>query len=40
LYNIQSIPLLLFFKKGKIINKIVGLPAKNELYAAIEKAIK
>jgi thioredoxin 1 len=36
-YQITSIPLLLFFKDGKIVNKIVGLVNGAELNKAIEK---
>jgi thioredoxin 1 len=39
LYKVESIPLLLFFKKGKIVNRITGLPDAAELDAAVEKAL-
>jgi thioredoxin 1 len=39
LYNVQSIPLLLFFKEGKIVNKIIGLVSAAELNKAIEQAL-
>jgi thioredoxin 1 len=40
LYKVQSIPLLLFFKEGKIVNSINGLPDAAEFDAAVEKALK
>jgi thioredoxin 1 len=39
LYKVESIPLLLFFKEGKIVNRITGLPDAAELDAAVEKAL-
>lgn len=36
-YKIQSIPLLLFFKDGKVVKNIVGLISGKELYAAIQQ---
>jgi thioredoxin 1 len=38
-YKVQSIPLLLFFKNGKVVHQIIGLTSKKELYAAVEKAM-
>jgi thioredoxin 1 len=40
LYKVESIPLLLFFKEGKIVNRITGLPDAAEFDAAVEKALK
>jgi thioredoxin 1 len=39
LYKVESIPLLLFFKEGKIVNRITGLPDAAEFDAAVEKAL-
>jgi len=39
-YKVQSIPLLLFFKNGKVVHKIVGLISAKELNSAIDKALK
>jgi thioredoxin 1 len=36
-YKVQSIPLLLFFKGGKVVKSIEGLVGAKELYTAIEK---
>ncbi len=36
-YKIQSIPLLLFFKGGKVVKSIEGLVSAKEIYTAIEK---
>ena len=36
-YKVQSIPLLLFFKGGKVVKSIVGLVSAKEVYTAIEK---
>lgn len=36
-YKIQSIPLLLFFKDGKVVKSIEGLVSAKEIYTAIEK---
>jgi thioredoxin 1 len=36
-YKIQSIPLLLFFKGGKVVKSIIGLVSAKEIYAAVEK---
>jgi thioredoxin 1 len=38
-YNVSSIPLLLFFKNGKQVNKIVGLVDKQALTAAVKKSL-
>lgn len=35
-YGIESIPTLLFFKDGRVIQKLVGLRGKDELRAEIE----
>ncbi len=40
LYKVESIPLLLFFKEGKIVNRITGLPDAAEFDAAVEKALQ
>jgi len=37
LYGIMSIPALIFFKKGKIINQIVGAVSKHDLKRKIEE---
>jgi thioredoxin len=39
LYSIKSIPTLLFFKNGHIINKSIGHVPKNELIELIEKSL-
>jgi len=36
-YNVRSIPTLLFFRDGKLIEAVVGLRSKNELAARIAK---
>jgi thioredoxin 1 len=38
-FQIQSIPLLLFFKEGKVVNKIIGLVSGAELNKAIEQSL-
>lgn len=38
-YGIQSIPTLLFFKNGKLVEKRVGLTIKSELTAMLVKHI-
>jgi thioredoxin 1 len=35
-FDVQGIPTLLFFKNGKVINRIVGLPAMDDLKARLE----
>jgi thioredoxin 1 len=35
-YGVQSIPTLLFFKGGKLVNTIVGAQRKDQLVSAIE----
>ncbi len=39
-YRINSIPLLHFYKKGKMVNQIIGLPYESELKKEIEKYTK
>ena len=36
-YNIQSIPTVLIFKGGEVVDKFVGFTAKKKLAAAIDK---
>jgi thioredoxin 1 len=36
-YNVRSIPTLLFFRDGRLIESVVGLRSKNELAARIAK---
>jgi thioredoxin 1 len=36
-YNVRSIPTLLFFRDGKLVESVVGLRSKNELAARIAK---
>jgi thioredoxin len=36
-YNVRSIPTLLFFRDGKLVEAVVGLRSKNELAARIAK---
>jgi thioredoxin 1 len=36
-YNVRSIPTLLFFRDGKLVETVVGLRSKNELAARIAK---
>jgi len=36
-YNVRSIPMLLFFRDGKLVETVVGLRTKNELAARIAK---
>ena len=36
-YNVRSIPTLLFFRNGKLVESVVGLRSKNELAARIAK---
>jgi thioredoxin 1 len=35
-FDIQGIPTLLFFKNGKVVNRIVGLPATDDLKVRLE----
>jgi thioredoxin len=35
-FDIQGIPTLLFFKNGKVVDRIVGLPAADDLKARLE----
>ena len=35
-YNIEAIPTLLFFKHGQIVDRVVGLPAEDDLKAHLE----
>jgi thioredoxin len=35
-FNIQGIPTLLFFKDGKVVDKVVGLPPTDDLKAHLE----
>lgn len=37
-YNVMSIPTLLVFKDGVVVNQLVGLQSKDKLKAAIEQA--
>ncbi|MCX5701839.1 MAG: thioredoxin [Candidatus Omnitrophica bacterium] len=39
-YGIMSIPTLMFFKNGKVIEQVVGALSKNELKRKIEEVIK
>jgi thioredoxin len=39
-FRIESIPLLLFYKDGKLVNQVMGLPEKAELKTELEKLIK
>ena len=36
-YNVRSIPTLLFFRDGKLVESVVGLRSRNELAARIAK---
>jgi len=38
-YNIMSIPSLLFFKKGEVVDQVVGALTKSQLVERIEKII-
>ncbi len=38
-YGIQSIPALLFFKDGKVIDQSVGLVSKRELQGKLDKLL-
>jgi thioredoxin len=35
-FNIQGIPTLLFFKNGKVVDSVVGLPSSDDLKARLE----
>ncbi|MDR6881895.1 thioredoxin [Bacillus sp. 3255] len=37
-YNVMSIPTLLIFKDGQVVNQLVGVQPKDRLKAAIEQA--
>lgn len=39
-YGVMSIPTLMFFKKGRVINQAVGALSKPELKKRIEEALK
>ena len=39
-YSIMGIPTLLFFRSGKVVDKVVGVVAKKALQDRIEKVIK
>ncbi len=39
-FRIESIPLLLFYKDGKLVNQVMGLPEKAELKGELEKLTK
>ena len=36
-YNVRSIPTLLFFRDGRLVESVVGLRSKNELVARLAK---
>ena len=36
-YNVQSIPTMMIFKDGKVVNQFVGLTDKSDIVSAIEK---
>lgn len=38
-YNVSSIPALLVFKNGKVIDRMVGLQSENKLVEAMQNAI-
>ena len=38
-YGIQSIPSIIIFKDGEVLNKFVGISPKDELISAIDAAI-
>jgi thioredoxin 1 len=39
-YGIMSIPALMFFKNGKVIEQVVGALSKNDLKRKIEEVLK
>ena len=39
-FRIESIPLILFYKDGKLVNQVMGLPEKAELKNELEKLVK
>jgi thioredoxin 1 len=39
-FNIQSIPTMLIFKDGKVVNKFIGVTAKEDIEDALNKLIK
>jgi thioredoxin 1 len=38
-YRVQSIPTLLLFKQGQILEQIVGLKSKRDLKASLDRAL-
>jgi len=38
-YNIMSIPTLLFFKKGGVVDQIIGVRSKSDIHRAVESVI-
>ena len=38
-FGIQSIPTLLFFKGGQVVEQVVGLKSKRDLKASLDRAI-
>jgi thioredoxin 1 len=38
-YNVQSIPTMIIFKDGKVVNQFVGLTEKDQIVSAIEKSM-
>jgi thioredoxin 1 len=38
-YGIQSIPTLLFFKNGKVVEQIVGMKSKRDLKASFDRLV-
>ncbi len=37
-YNVMSIPTIMIFKKGQVVNQFIGLQQKDKLVAALEAA--
>lgn len=37
-YNVMSIPTIMIFKKGQVVNQLVGVQQKDKLVAALEAA--